>query len=211
MPVSIARQRISKNRVTGKSIATRYGVANLQGPYQFPPGSYAFVVPKSGYWKFIAWAAGESGTNAGASGGYGEITKPLFSGQTVSIQVGTPGGMTSTILTFPDGASATATGGAGNVGGTAVNFDVALSGSAGDAGSGGPGIAGNGSGGGAGGAGAPGSAAGGGGAPGILPFRGGKGGDGLGMGAQSPGGGCGNSTISVTGGSGLVLAFMIRE
>jgi hypothetical protein len=211
MPVGIARRRIAQHRITKRSIGGKYSVENLQTPYQFPPGSYSFVVPKSGYWKLVAWAAGESGTNAGASGGYGEITKPLFADQVVSIQVGTPGGATSTVLTFPDGTIATATGGLGTVGGTATNFDVGLNGSAGDSGAGGPGNAGNGSGGGMGGTGSPGSGAGGGGAPGILPFRGGKGGSGLGAGAQSPGGGCGNSTIPVTGGSGLALVFLIKE
>src|SRR5581483_12431457 len=97
MPVSIARQRIPKNRATGRSIATRYGVANLQIPQVWvTEGSATFVVPKSGYWKFHAWGPGGSaiggGTTVGGggSGAYLEITKALRAGQTVSLVIGTP-------------------------------------------------------------------------------------------------------------------------
>lgn len=222
MPVGIGRQRAAKNRITGKSIATRYGLTNQQTPYSFPPGSYTFTVPKSGYWMFVGWSAGSKfgSTYSGCSGAYGEITKALQAGQTVSIKVGPEDGSatTNTILTFPDGNVATAVNAAVDTPGTSTGWDYSLDGSLGGLTSTtSNGADGAGTGGGTGGTGS-GAAAGGGGAPGRLPFRGAKGGGfratiGNFMRAGSPGGGGSDSTTNEAqvAGEGLVLALLVRE
>jgi len=207
MPRSIASQRVGRRRVAGKSIGARHGLTNLQSPYQFPPGTHSFVVPKSGYWKFAAWSAGETGTTYGASGGYGEITKALLAGQVVAVVASiATAGAGNTTLTFPDGAAPSITPGSAGVGGVATGFDVNLSGTN-NASPGNPGL---GTGGGLGG-----GLNGGAGAPANLPFKGGTGGgDGSGnaqlAGGRAPGGGCGNSP-GASGGDGQVLAYLVRE
>lgn len=213
MPAGIARRRIAQHRITKRSIGAQYSVENEQTPYQFPPGSYTFTVPKSGYWKFVGWGAGGAGTVglSGGSGAYVEITKALRAGQTVALVVGLPSAPNTT-MTFPDGALATAGGAALDAAGVASGGDVNLSGGAGAAS--GTGVAGAGSGGGAGGADVAG-AAGGAGAPGELPFRGGSGGTGSSgtdaAAGRSPGGGASESNAFPSGGHGQIIAFLVRE
>lgn len=223
MPRSIARQRVTKNRIAGRSIAARYGLVNLQTPFQFPPGSYTFTVPKSGYWLFAGWSGGSKtgATNAGCSGAYGEITKVLVVGQAVTIKVGPEDGsaLTNTILTFPDGTVSTLVNAAADTPGTATGtWDYSLAGSLGGlTGTSASGAAGAGTGGGVGGVGS-GATAGGGGAPAKLPFRGAIGGGfratiGNFMRAGSPGGGGSDNTTSNAdvAGEGLVLTYLVRE
>lgn len=216
MPRGIVRQRAAKNRIAGKSMAVRYGLTDLQSPYQFAPGSYTFTSPKGGRWKFVLWGPGGNsggGVDGGGSGAYVEITKTVLTGQTVALVVSSAGAATT--ATFLDGAVASAGAGSGITGGTASGGDVNLNGSNGGA-SGGSnaGTAGTGTGGGAagaGGAGLPGGA----GAPANLPFRGGAGGTGAGIPAvvsgKSPGGGAGDSGAATAGGDGLIIAYLVRE
>jgi len=224
MPRSIARQRTPKNRIAGRSLAARYGLANLQAPYSFPPGSYSLVIPKSGYWLFVGWSAGSKlgATYTGCSGAYGEITKALLAGQIISISVGpedSTGALANTVLTFPDGAVATLTNASADTPGAATGqWDYSLAGSLGGLTStSANGSAGSGTGGGVGGVGS-GGIAGGAGAPGRLPFRGGRGGGfRIGLGnftrAMSPGGGGCDSTTNDAdvAGVGAVIAFLVRE
>jgi hypothetical protein len=219
MPKSIALQRIAKQRVGARPIATSYGLTNLQSPYVFPAGSKTWPAPASGHWKFIAWGAGGqdvSGGNGGGSGAYVEITKILMRGQAVSVVVGVGNSTTDTKLTFPDGTIATAGRASGATGGTATitgnlsNSDVLLNGTTGGAGAGG---AGAGTGGGAAGSGAASGC----GAPANLPFYGGDGSS-TGVNAsassgRSPGGGASadNGPAGFKGGDGLVLAYLVRE
>jgi len=215
MPRSIASQRVGRRRVAGKSIAARHGLTNLQSPHQFPPGSYTFVVPKSGYWKFVIWGPGATfgagGTDGGGSGGYCEITRALLSGQSASITVARSG--SNSIVTLPDGTVVTAATGTLAGGGAATGGDVNLSGSAGGAAGGNnAGAAGLGTGGGAGGLGG-GGGPGGAGAPANLPFRGGFGGSvGVSNGSGiTPGGGASDGTVSARGGDGQVIAYLVRD
>lgn len=221
MPRSIARQRTPKNRIAGKTVAARYGLANLQTPYSFPPGSYSLVIPKSGYWLFVGWSGGSKFgvVNTGCSGAYGEITKPLLAGEAVSIKVGPEDGaaLTNTILTFPDGTVVTLVNAAADTVGTATGaWDYSLPGSLGGlTGTSANGADGLGTGGGAGGLGSGGSA-GGAGAPGRLPFRGGRGAGfrfATVIRGMSPGaGGCDSATNDGdVAGTGLVLADLVRE
>jgi len=222
MPVGIGRRGLAQHRIVKHSIGAQYSVENLQTPYNFPPGSYVFTIPRSGYWLFIAWSAGSGlgSTNAGCSGAYGEITKALLAGQTVDVKVGPEDGTsaTNTILTFPDGTVATAVNAAADTPGTASGFDFSLSGSLGGAiGTSAGGGQGAGTGGAPGGVGS-GPNAGGAGAPARLPFRGGRGGgfrSGIGnwfRGASPGGGGSVDGTVDgdVPGG-GLVLTYLVRE
>jgi hypothetical protein len=177
--------------------------------FQYPPGSYTFVAPQSGRWKFVGWSpgggnSGDSSFVASGSGAYIEVTRVLSRGQAVTIVVsaGVSGssGSGNTSMTFPDGTIAVCTPGQRTgPGGVASGGDVNLNGSA-------AGSPGQGTGGGQSGGPFPG-----GGAPGNLPFLGGR------AGAQnfpgnSPGGGAGASGSGnlIQGGDGLVLAYFQR-
>lgn len=187
-------------------------------PYEFPPGTYSWLVPYSGRWKFVAWSGGGSVVSdgdGGTSGCYSEKTKALAANTVVSIVVGT-GGVLSTVaeattITFPDGSVVSCpAGGVGTSVPTPTGGDVNLPGSpAGDT-SGTDGTAGQGTGGGAKGRGGGGSHGGGGGAPANLPFRGGDGGGSVSpLRGRTPGGGGYGSALTSVGGDGLVLAFMV--
>lgn len=198
--------------------------ASRQTPYQFPPGSYTFKVPKSGYWKFVLWgpgAIGSNGDDGGGSGAYCEITKPLASGQSVALvvgsgsKVGISNSSGASTATFPDGNLTSAGTTVSSLGGTGVaavasGGDVNLNGSLGGQGTGGTntGAVGSGTGGGAGGVAA--GANGGGGAPANLPFRGGAGGSAGSTNGRSPGGGA-SSVTGMSSGDGQIIAFLVRE
>jgi hypothetical protein len=215
VPRSIATQRITKNRIAGKSIATRYGLENLPAPYQFPPGSHTFRVPITGYWKFVAWGMGGFPTaGGGASGAYVEITRMLRKDTIVTIAVARLEVVGDSRVTFPNGDVAIAGSASGSTPGMATGGDVSVNGSNGGATGANNGVAGLGTNGGRGGGTASGTA-GGGGAPANLPFKGGDGGgflDGTTRYAATPGGGGYESlgTIS-TPGNGQVIAFLVRE
>jgi|SRR5579859_2055141 len=209
MTKSIAAQGIQRRpNIAQHQIAGRFGQANLQQPFSFPAAAaaYTFSPPTSGYWKFVTWGAGGTGSNgtvAGSSGAYAEITKFLTPASKVSIVVPLSG---DTVLTFPDGTVVTA-GKAANGGGSpgvASGGDVNLAGSTGGLTGSHVGNPGLGTGGGLGGPVALGS--GGAGAPANLPYRGGDGG-----GSSVPGtGGGGAESAGGVFGAGLVLAVFMR-
>lgn len=161
--------------------------------FQYTPGSYTFIAPQAGYWKFVLWGSSD-GLGGQASGGYCERTVFLGVQQSVAFVCGAGGsggaGNPST-ATFPDGRVVSA--GAGStVGGVATGGDVNLDGSV-------PGVAGQGTGGGAANSGA--------GAPANLPFRGGAGISG-GLAGRTPGGGSGS--VSAQGADGMIIAVFVR-
>lgn len=224
MTRNVGQQRIARHRIGGRQIASRYGLTNLQSPYQYAPGSYTFTAPVTGYWRFVLWGSGgvaTTGGQGGASGSYVELTRFLRAQQTVSLVVRDSASTSATTATFLDGTVASAgsanttTAGTASITGRAELGDVTLSGSLGGA-SGGAnaGAAGLGTGGGAGGAGGSGDP-GGAGAPANLPFTGGAGGAGgvtaIATHGRSPGGGGGASVSGSSGGDGLALALLVRE
>lgn len=178
------------------------------GPiYNLPPSStaYRWSPPTPGFWKFAAWGVGGNIIgHGGASGSYGEITRSLSVGQTVSILVPSWVSQLSAIDTtiiFPDGKTVIAGSAIGITPGIAQGFDLNLNGTPGTAGGhAATGGAGQGTGGGQGAPSSSGSLDGGAGAPGNLPFRGGSG-------DCDPGGGGSENTI--TAGAGLVLITLV--
>jgi hypothetical protein len=227
MPKPIASQRIAKQSIAGRPIATRFGLENRQEPQHFPAGTYTFKAPVAGDWKFVGWGPG-GGSNAGAAGGasgaYVEVTRHLAAGQKVDIVVRDSSVTTATTITFPDGTVASAGGASGATAGVAsiVNRkpgDVMLDGTAGKpTGTAANGDAGQGTGGGAGGTGGtfPSTDSGGAGAPANLPYRGGNGGSlgSLGSGhGRTPGGGSAaqGTPNALPGGDGQVIASLVRE
>jgi hypothetical protein len=196
-PLPIANLPIATLPIAG-------GGTVAQQPFLFPdPGTLSFTPPVSGYWKFVGWGGGGNGTSgtiAGGSGAYVEITKFLTTSSVVTIVTGTYRG--DTTFTFSDGTVATAGGAPGGAGaaGIASGGDINLNGSAGVSGAG-TGNAGLGTGGGPGGAS---GTRGGSGSPANLPYRGCTGG-GLFVGTGTP------DTTSLNGGPGLALATFIRS
>lgn len=196
--------------------------------YSYPPGSYTFTVPTSGWWRFVLWGAGGKGgtTGGGGGGGFVQADRALSKGQTVAIVAGAPGTSStspaSSTVTLPSGEVLTAgagtsnalsaAGGSGTASLGAVDDILLTGGAAGAAGA--AGSAGQGTAGGAGGA--AGGLQGGGGAAGQSPYRGADGSTAFAAGtagvANSPGGGAGGTSgtgISL-GGGGLVLAHRVR-
>lgn len=179
------------------------GIARHE-PFSFPVATspYIFIPPITGHWKFILWGPGgtyDTGSTAGASGAYVEITKFLIPTTPVTITVRSTA---DTTVTFVDGTAATAGKASLAVAGIASGGDVNLNGTAGVASgthSGNPGL---GTGGGAGGAAAPGS--GGAGAPAMLPYRGGVGG------SSTFGGVAAGASEGGTQGEGLALAVFLH-
>jgi len=191
--------------------------------YSYPPGTYTFTAPASGWWRVVAWGAGGKGggTGGGGGGAFIQADRVLRAGQTVSITVG-PGGFASanTTVTLPGGEVLTAGCGASNAvsaaGGVATTSspdDIKLSGGAAGAVDG-NGSAGQGTNPGGGGTGVGGGGAGGGGAAGQGNYRGGNGSGPFGAGtagsANSPGGGAGGGAGSCVGGDGQVIIHRIR-
>jgi hypothetical protein len=202
----IARQGVgSRAGIALRQIAGKFGQADQGKTYNFPVGSWTFVPPKAGYWKFVLWGPGG---NSGASGAYLERTIFLTPAQSVAIVVGALG--TDTIATLPGGALLSAGAGAGATGGTAAGGDVNLNGTSyGLTSTGANGPPGAGTGGGSGGTGNGTSADGGAGAPANLPFRGGKGMSPGGTAyVTNPGGGQGEATAG--SGAGLALVVFVR-
>lgn len=169
---------------------------------QYTPGSYTFVAPLPGYYKFILWGAGDGSNPGGGSGAYSEKTAFLTPALSVPIVVGigtaaAVGG--DTTVSLPGAAIVTAGGGNGATGGVASGGDLNLNGSA----SGNPG---QGSGGGAVGT-VGGNPAG---APGVLPFRGGGGATGPTLAGISPGGGGSAGASAWPGGMGMVIVLFVK-
>jgi hypothetical protein len=192
--------------MVGQGMVARKANARQTEPYVFPAAtsSYTFTPPKSGYWKFVAWGPGGTGTggvSAGASGAYIEITRFLTPAQPVTISVAQA---SDTVLTFSDGKVVTAGKATAATAGAASGGDVNLAGTTGVLTGALVGNAGLGTGGGAGGA--AGSGSGGAGAPANLPYRGGVGSGGTG----GPGIGAGSSENVVTTLTGLALAVFVR-
>ena len=151
----------------------------------YPAGSYTFIAPLGGQYKFSLWGGGSiGGTTGGGSGSFAQITRAMRKGETAAISVGAAAGASTVI--FQSGISVQAGGGVGTGGGVATGGDVNLNGAAG-----GDGADGNPGGGDAGGAGGVlnGANSGGAGAPGYRSYRGGRGAtSGLAY-AATPGGG----------------------
>lgn len=169
---------------------------------QYTPGSYTFIPPVSGYYKFIQWGAGDGSNPGGASGAYAEKTAFLTPALSVPMVVGlgnagAPGG--DTTVNLPVTGLVTAGGGNGITPGVASGGDLNLNGST----SGNPGL---GSGGG------PVGSVGGNpaGAPGVLPFRGGGGATGPTLAGISPGGGGSAGASAWPGGMGQIIVFFVR-
>jgi len=185
-------------------------------------GTYTFVAPVNGYYKFVLWGAGGGGgngtpANGGGSGAYCEYTRAMGASERATVvvppAVGKATNGAAATVTFLDGKAVTAGGGLSNTaGGTASGGDVNLNGSSGGLSSGSNnGGTGLGTGGGAGGTGDGGTiGGGGGGAPANSPYTGGQGGSaattsiGLGVGA---GAGAGTSSTS---GQGAALVQCLR-
>lgn len=208
MTKSIAAQSIGgRPGIARKQIASRFAQVNAQEPFSFPTASsaYTFTPPVAGYWKFVAWGCGgdgTSGTSAGSSGAYIEVTRFLTPATPVTIAVN---GSNATVITFADGSVVTAGGGAQAVAGVATGGDVNLNGTSGVLTGSLAGNPGQGTGGGAGAPAASGS--GGAGAPGNLPYRGGQGGSTART--ATVGGGAGEGASSVRG-QGLALAVFLH-
>lgn len=167
-------------------------------PYtaNFPPGSYTFVTPAPGLYKFALWGAGSgSGGAAASSAAYCEISRWLAYGDRVALVSGAHalGAGNASTVTFVDGKVVTAGGGNGGTPGVASGGDVNLDGSA-------AGVAGLGTGGGAAGQG--------GGAPAVLPYRGGVGGTGAVVATGAGVGTVGGATYP--GGPGLIIVTRVR-
>lgn len=219
MPRIIGQNRIARVTIGNRPITQRPGGAGgaFLEPFTFPapPGGqkvYAFAIPRTGLWKFVAWGAGGgSSTPASSSGAYVEVSRFLAADAVVTITVGAgthnAAGFASIIdLSAVGGPVATAGGGLANaVGpGTASGGDVNLNGSP-------PGTPGLGTGGGFGGVNT------GGGAPANLPYRGGDGanpGATVGLPGGTPGGGGfwrAGAAQPGQGGSGLVIATLLSQ
>lgn len=185
----------------------------VQQPYTFPPGSYTFTPPKPGFWKFVMWAAGGSGSgSAGGSSGYAEYTRYLRANDSVALNVCAVQAPSNTTAAFADGRLVTVTFGSAATAGAASGGDVNFPGNPGGAGTGADGLVGLGSGGGAGGTGDGVSVNGGAGAPANLPYRGGRGGNFSGAGfGGSPGAGSTATGGSSSGGAGLIIVALVRE
>lgn len=201
MPQGIAAETIAGLSIAGQAIAAA-GSQPVGYATQYTPGSYTFVPPKAGYYKFVLWGAGDGSNPGGASGAYSEKTVFLTVAQSVPIVVGlgnagAPGG--DTTVSLPGVAVVTAGGGNGATPGVASGGDLNLNGST----SGNPGL---GSGGG------PVGSVGGNpaGAPGVLPFRGGGGATGPTLAGISPGGGGSAGASAWPGGMGMVIALFVR-
>lgn len=196
-----------KGGYIGNAGALSGGTA-VECPQYLNPGSYTFTAPRSGKYKFVAWGAGGnsagtiSGTVGGSSGAYGEVTKALTTGQTVTITNGAPpigsANAADTTLTFPDSSVCTAGAAqfstnttAGAAGVASGVWDYSLNGSLGGVGNH-AGTAGLGTGGGAGGT-TDGTHGGGAGAPARLPYLGAAGGAASSSFSRGPGAGQGCS------------------
>lgn len=167
----------------------RMALATEFVPYAatFPAGTYTFIAPASGRFKFTLWGGGSvGGTTGGGSGALVQITRVMRRSETATIVVGAHAGASS--VTFADGVVATAGGGVGTGGGTATGGDININGSLGGDGTTNPGSAGGGDAGGDGG-GVNGGASGGAGAPGYASYRGGRGATAGTAYASTPGGG----------------------
>ena len=191
--------------LVGQSLTGRKAVPVLAYAAVYSAGSYTFVAPVSGVFKFIACGSGSGGNGfdrGGSSGAYVEKTRRLAVGEAVGIVVakavnlGANSAGNDTIFVFSDGLVVVAGGGAAisgtGLGGVASNGDVNINGSASSPSftSGNPG---SGLGGGPGGGTDGSTISGGSGAPGVAPFFGGAGG---GVGLLIPGVGGGGAGIA---------------
>jgi hypothetical protein len=195
--------------MVGQSMIAGKPYQPIAEPNAYPdPGTYKFVPPSNGYFKFVGWGAGSRGSSGfygGGSGAYIEATRLLNVGQSVTIVVGPSNN--DTTFTFPDGATLTAGGAVNQAGGTPSGFnanlgDVGLSGTAGpdNGATASPGL---GTGGGPGG-----GVNGGAGSPANLPYRGSAGGGtflSIGYGAGT------SNTTTQNGGSGFALAVLVKQ
>ncbi len=162
--------------------------------HPYPPGSYTWTCPATGYYLLTNWGSGGStGAGPGASGGFTQSLVLFAKGETVAVIVSTTSGVAST-FTFK-GRTVTAGGALGNAPGTASGGDRNLNGSAG--GSGSPASNGLGN---SGGTAAPG-ATGGAGSPGEGTYRGADGG------TSGPGAGSSNGSVIY----GYGYAIIVRQ
>lgn len=206
---------LGKRPLGGFSVANR-GRSSTPRNASYPAGSFTFIAPASGWFRFVMWGAGarsnQGGPWGGPSGAFVLAERPLAQGQRVSLVVAdadnTP---INTTATFPDGEVLTA--GSGDritpaVGVATANRnrgDIAINGSLANANGGGNN----------GGTSKPGNGTpdrSGGGAPGWAGYRGGDGaGSASGFPGSSPGGGGSvDSGVGTFGGGGLVLIEQVR-
>jgi hypothetical protein len=200
----------SRPGVGRKAIASRFGGKEATSPADFPAGTWSFVPPQTGYWKFVlrgCGGAGSSGSGAGASGAYCEVTRYLTTAQSVAIVVGTAFGPDTT-ATFPDGKVVTAGRASLAVAGVASGGDVNINGTPGVGTGNLNGNPGGGTGGGLGGVAGVGAGSGGAGAPANLPFHGASGAS-----VAIPGAGAGGAEIgSVSNpGQGWAVAVFVKD
>jgi hypothetical protein len=174
----------------------------------YGPGSYTWIAPKTGYYRFAQWGSGSQGGggSSGGSGSHAQSVVLLAKGATVAILVAAIDADNTTV-TLPTGRVITAASASGATAGVASGGDINISGTNGIA-TFGAAPSGLGDNPGTGGVGNGTSVAGGAGAPGYGGFRGGNGrGSADQPGVTMPGGGANTNNGTVAGG----LVLIVRQ